>query len=87
MDTLGISDTGFITRKDRRTSRVIHAGKFSMDDRVRKIPKQGCSEWQGHVVGAYLTHEGIGYAVRSEREKNSVQIYPESQLEFVPEGE
>jgi hypothetical protein len=27
---------------------------------------------------------GIGYAVRSEREKKSVQIYPEKALEYVP---
>lgn len=58
-------------------------GKFHMGCRVRKKPREGAGEWQGHIVGAYMTVTGIGYAVRSEREKNSVQIYPESVLELV----
>lgn len=56
---------------------------FEIGDRVRKKPRENAGEWQGHVVGAYSTVSGIGLAVRSEREKNSVQIYPESTLEFV----
>lgn len=54
-------------------------GKFDIGDRVRKI--RG-SSWQGRVVGTYstsLTPEG--YAVESEREPGSVQIYPAAALE------
>lgn len=57
--------------------------KFRTGDRVRKIKG---SEWQGRVVGWYstdLTPEG--YAVESETHKGSVQIYPASALELVPE--
>lgn len=49
--------------------------------RVRKT--KGAS-WQGPVVGYYrttLTPEG--YAVESEREPGSVQIYPRAALERV----
>lgn len=35
----------------------------------------------------YGTHEAIGLNVESEREPGSVQIYPESALERVPDGE
>lgn len=55
--------------------------KFKRGDRVRKI--KGAS-WQGVVVGEYstkLTPEG--YAVESERERGSVQIYPAAALEMV----
>lgn len=58
------------------------APKFKWGDRVRKTKG---SSWQGHVVGTYattLTPEG--YAVESEREPGSVQIYPASALELVP---
>jgi len=49
--------------------------------RVRKT--KGAS-WQGSVVGYYstaLTPEG--YAVESEREPGSVQIYPRAALERI----
>jgi hypothetical protein len=59
-------------------------GIFRTGDRVRKKLSDEAGEWQGHVVGAYLTTSGIGYAVRSEREKKAVQIYPEKALEYVP---
>lgn len=55
---------------------------FAYGARVRKISG---SSWQGRVCGFYsasLTHEG--YAVESEREPGSVQIYPASALELVP---
>lgn len=54
---------------------------FSPGDRVRKIKG---SRWQGRVVGWYstsLTPEG--YAVESETELGSVQIYPVSALALV----
>lgn len=57
-------------------------GDFKRGDRVRKI--RG-SSWQGIVCGEYstaLTPEG--YAVESEREPGSVQIYPRQALEPAP---
>jgi hypothetical protein len=51
---------------------------FRLGDRVEKTKG---SAWHGRVVGRYrtgLTHEG--YAVESEREPGSVQIYPASAL-------
>lgn len=58
-----------------------NTGKYKLGDRVRKIKG---SQWQGKVVGFYstdLTPEG--YAVESDTEKGSVQIYPVSALELV----
>jgi len=55
--------------------------QHDLGTRLRK--KRG-AEWQGKVVGFYqteLTKEG--YAIESEREKGSVQIYPLSALEIV----
>lgn len=55
--------------------------KFSLGDLVRKTKG---SRWQGKVVGTYstsLTPEG--YAVESDTEHGSVQIYPVSALELV----
>jgi hypothetical protein len=53
--------------------------KFALGDRVRK---RSGSSWQGRVVGFYTTALTLnGYAVESEREPGSVQIYPEAALE------
>lgn len=53
-------------------------GKFALGQRVYK-PKG--SSWQGKIVGFYSTTlTPIGYAVESEREPGSVQIYPEAAL-------
>jgi hypothetical protein len=53
--------------------------KFALGDRVRK---RSGSSWQGRVVGFYTTAlTPNGYAVESEREPGSVQIYPEAALE------
>lgn len=52
--------------------------KFQLGDRVTKIKG---SKWTGTVVGTYstaLTPEG--YAVESETEVGSVQIYPAAAL-------
>lgn len=52
--------------------------KFNLGDLVFKVKG---SHWQGKIVGTYsssLTLEG--YAVESELEKGSVQIYPASAL-------
>lgn len=55
---------------------------FKPGDRVRKTTG---SSWQGRVVGFYSTAlTPVGYAVESEREPGSVQIYPESALVAVP---
>jgi R67 dihydrofolate reductase len=57
--------------------------RFAVGDRVRKMKG---SSWQGRVVGFYSTElTSIGYAVESERERGSVQIYPEAALERVSE--
>lgn len=54
------------------------ANKFKMGDRVSKI--KGAA-WTGNVVGFYSTSlTPIGYAVESETELGSVQIYPEAAL-------
>lgn len=58
---------------------VAGEAKFQINQRVRKV--KGAS-WQGRVVGFYSTTlTPIGYAVESEREPGSVQIYPENALE------
>lgn len=53
--------------------------KFQWGDRVTKIKG---SSWTGRVCGIYSTPlTPIGYAVESENEPGSVQIYPEAALE------
>lgn len=60
-------------------------GWMRLGTRVRKI--SGAS-WQGRIVGFYETDlTERGYAVESERETGSVQIYPEAALELVPREE
>lgn len=59
--------------------------KFAIGTRVRK--RSGAS-WQGRVCGYYSTLlTPIGIAVVSEREKGSVQIFPEAALELIPAEE
>jgi hypothetical protein len=54
------------------------ARKFALGDRVTKTKG---SAWTGRVVGFYATSlTPIGYAVESENEPGSVQIYPEAAL-------
>lgn len=56
--------------------------KFYFGEHVRKTKG---SSWQGRVVGFYITAlTPEGYAVESEREPGSVQIYPAAALEAVP---
>lgn len=51
---------------------------FKFGQRVTKIKG---SSWTGHIVGFYSTSlTPIGYAVESENEPGSVQIYPEDAL-------
>lgn len=67
----GLDAAGAIGRADC-------ARKFQLRDRVSKTKG---SSWNGRVVGFYSTAmTPIGYAVESEREPGSVQIYPESAL-------
>lgn len=55
--------------------------KFNIGDHVRK--SKG-SQWHGHIVGTYSTElTPDGYAVESNTEKGSVQIYPAAALELV----
>lgn len=59
------------------------APTFQLGDHVRKTKG---TQWEGRVVGTYsttLTPEG--YAVESDTEKGSVQIYPVGALELVGE--
>lgn len=59
-------------------SAVREARKFQLGERVTKVKG---SKWTGHVVGFYSTAlTPIGYAVESETETGSVQIYPEAAL-------
>jgi dihydrofolate reductase (trimethoprim resistance protein) len=54
---------------------------FEFGDRVQK--KRG-SNWHGRVVGFYSTDATReGYAVESEREPGSVQIYPYEALDRI----
>lgn len=56
--------------------------RWQLGQRVRK--KKG-SEWHGKIVGFYSTSlTAEGYAVESEREGGSVQIYPAAALEEMP---
>lgn len=77
-----------VAAERERAARIAPEGtshrKFRLDDRVRKIKG---SSWQGRVVGFYTTElTPIGYAVESEREPGSVQIYPEAALERVEDA-
>lgn len=57
--------------------------KFQLGQRVTKTKG---SSWNGRVVGFYSTAmTPIGYAVESEREPGSVQIYPEGALALTTE--
>ena len=60
-----------------------YLGKFSAGERVRKKGEAGKnSQWRGYIVGVYKTSiTKVGYAVESELETGSVQIYPEVALE------
>lgn len=57
---------------------VLPESSLKIKDHVKKISG---SEWHGTIVGFYSTHlTPIGFAVESNREKGSVQIYPEAAL-------
>ena len=56
--------------------------QHQLGDRVTKVSG---SSWTGLVVGFYSTAlTPVGYAVESETEKGSVQIYPEKALRAAP---
>jgi dihydrofolate reductase (trimethoprim resistance protein) len=68
-------------QSDKTFSTIIEYTAFQYGDRVRKKGSKG--QWHGHIVGIYSAScTPIGYAVESEREEGSVQIYPESALEY-----
>lgn len=59
---------------------LVTGGKFERGDRVRKKGDKG--QWHGRICGFYsASTTPKGYAVESERETGSVQIYPEIALE------
>ena len=63
---------------------VLTHAKYKIGDRVQKIKG---ANWHGVVVGYYSTDiTPIGYAIESERESGSVQIYPEAALEKMEES-
>ena len=50
----------------------------------QRVTKTKGSNWTGLIVGLYSTSlTPIGYAVESETERGSVQIYSERALELV----
>ena len=52
--------------------------KFTLGQRVTKIKG---SKWTGRVVGFYSTDlTPVGYAIESENEPGSVQIYPDAAI-------
>jgi hypothetical protein len=54
--------------------------KFKLGDVVKKVSG---SCWHGTIVGTYSTElTPEGYAVESQTEKGSVQIYPAKALEY-----
>lgn len=58
---------------------------MKIGDRVRKIKG---AQWNGIIVGSYSTDlTPVGWCVESEREKGSVQLYPETALELTEEEE
>src|SRR5690554_1383531 len=64
-----------------QASRSYSHPTFPIGSRVSKIKG---SRWQGRVVGTYSTElTPEGYAVESETEHGSVQIYPAHALELV----
>lgn len=77
-------EAGFLVRDVYATAQPApSATTFRLGDHVRKTKG---SQWKGRVVGTYsttLTPEG--YAVESDTEKGSVQIYPVGALELVVE--
>jgi hypothetical protein len=54
--------------------------KFKLGDLVKKVSG---SQWHGVIVGTYSTElTPEGYAVESDTERGSVQIYPAKALEL-----
>ena len=60
-------------------------GCWKLGTRVSKVKG---SSWQGRVVGYYSSSlTEVGYAVESELEVGSVQIYPAAALVFIGGGQ
>lgn len=50
-----------------------------------RVEKKSGSSWRGTIVGSYSTElTPVGWAVESETETGSVQIYPEKALRLLP---
>lgn len=66
---------------------IIKPKDFHWDLEIRVRKKKG-AQWQGPICGFYSTNiTPEGYAIKSEREIGSVQIFPYAALELVPDGE
>lgn len=73
------------TTPDRSDDALAEDRAFKLGDRVEKISG---SSWCGKVVGTYATSlTPEGYAVESEREPGSVQIYPAKALRAALKGD
>lgn len=72
------TETPLYTHPTDAKIKALVGGTFSLGDRVTKTKG---SSWTGRVVGFYSTElTPEGYAVESENEPGSVQIYPRSAL-------
>lgn len=50
----------------------------------QQVKKKSGSEWSGKIVGFYSTEQTPeGYAVESDKHKNTVQIYPKQALSLI----
>lgn len=71
-----------LTASGRLAGWMPEGAVFDIGDRVFKV-RGSC--WQGKIVGFYSTKlTPIGYAVESDSEHGSVQIYPEAALALAP---
>ena len=77
--TQEVPPTAFDSNQELRRSWPDTHRTFGMGDKVQKV--RG-SQWHGRIVGWYSTElTPEGYAVESDTERGSVQIYPASALE------
>ena len=61
--------------------KLIDTPKWAIWPVGTEVKKIRGSQWQGKVVGYYSTNlTEAGYAIESNTEKGSVQIYPEAAL-------
>lgn len=84
LDSMDERVSAYLAATPPDASAIRKAHKFQLGDRVTKVKG---SKWTGRVVGFYSTAlTPVGYAVESETETGSVQIYPEAALASVDGG-